>query len=94
MHARDLYMHVYSSAARLIGMYTGDKDPDDQNLCVVEHKAIWSLCHGLVQQRCCRPRPSWRLESSRKVPHAKHAVFSGGFRGGGRGGRTPPLTYG
>eukprot|EP00731_Ephydatia_muelleri_P003497 Em0001g3497a len=50
------------------GMYIGDDDPEDQSLCVVEHKAIKSLCQGLVQQCCCRSRPSWELESFMKLP--------------------------
>eukprot|EP00731_Ephydatia_muelleri_P003407 Em0001g3407a len=48
------------------GIYTGDEDKDDQRLCVVEHKAIRCLCQGLVQQHCCRPRPTWQLESFMK----------------------------
>ncbi|KAL5494277.1 hypothetical protein EMCRGX_G015575 [Ephydatia muelleri] len=51
-------------------MYRGDKDPDDQNLCVVEHKAIRSLCHGLVQQRCCRHVPLGGWSVSRRHVHA------------------------
>ncbi|KAL5506698.1 hypothetical protein EMCRGX_G008422 [Ephydatia muelleri] len=49
----------------LLGMYD---DPEDQSLCVVEHKAIKSLCQGLVQQCCYTSRPSWELESFMKVP--------------------------
>eukprot|EP00731_Ephydatia_muelleri_P025379 Em0017g462a len=48
-------------------MYIGD-DPKDQSLCVVEHKAIKSLCQGLVQQCCYTSRPSWELESFMKAP--------------------------
>eukprot|EP00731_Ephydatia_muelleri_P022271 Em0014g862a len=47
-------------------IYTGDEGKDDQRLCVVEHKAIRCLCQGLVQQHCCRPRPTWQLESFMK----------------------------
>ncbi|KAL5506722.1 hypothetical protein EMCRGX_G008453 [Ephydatia muelleri] len=47
------------------GMYD---DPEDQSLCVVEHKAIKSLCQGLVQQCCYTSRPSWELESFMKAP--------------------------
>eukprot|EP00731_Ephydatia_muelleri_P003523 Em0001g3523a len=50
----------------LVGIYTGDEDNNDQRLCVVEHKAIRCLCQGLVQQHCCRPRPTWQLESFMK----------------------------
>ena len=52
----------------LLGMYIRDDDPKDQSLCVVEHKAIKSLCQGLVQQCCYTSRPSWELESFMKVP--------------------------
>eukprot|EP00731_Ephydatia_muelleri_P006588 Em0003g836a len=49
-----------------INAYTGDEAKDDQRLCVVEHKAIRCLCQGLVQQHCCRLRPTWQLESFMK----------------------------
>ena len=60
-------------SCRHIGIYTGDEDKDDQRLCVVEHKVIRYLCQGLVQQHCCRPRPTWQLESFMKVHNSSYA---------------------
>ncbi|KAL5515160.1 hypothetical protein EMCRGX_G000288 [Ephydatia muelleri] len=59
----DLVLATPSPATR---MYIRDDDPKDQSLCVVEHKAIKSLCQGLVQQCCYTSRPSWELESFMK----------------------------
>ncbi|KAL5479630.1 hypothetical protein EMCRGX_G023179 [Ephydatia muelleri] len=63
-----------SSFMETAGMYIGD-DPKDQSLCVVEHKAIKSLCQGgLVQQCCYTSRPSWELESFMKAPQKKNLL--------------------
>ena len=64
---------VFYAALFLVGIYTGDEGKDDQRLCVVEHKAIRCLCQGLVQQHCCRSRPTWQLESFMKVLKSPYA---------------------
>ena len=79
-----MHMHSYTGRIKgrrawsfmlpfLEGIYTGDEDKDNQRLCVVEHKAIRCLCQGLVQQHCCRPRPTWQLESFMKVHKSPYA---------------------
>eukprot|EP00731_Ephydatia_muelleri_P034593 Em0067g9a len=38
-------------------VYTGDEEPGDHDLLVVEQKAFMSLCSGLVQQCGCPSNP-------------------------------------
>eukprot|EP00731_Ephydatia_muelleri_P030535 Em0022g49a len=48
------------------GIYTGDEDPSDQDLFVVERNAFKRLCSGLVQHCGCLTSPSWTLASFKK----------------------------
>ena len=81
-----MYMHMHSYRIKgrrawsfmlpfLVGIYTEDEDKDDQRLCVVEHKVIRCLCQGLVLQHCCRPRPTWQLESFMKVHYINPSML-------------------
>ncbi|KAL5459893.1 hypothetical protein EMCRGX_G033281 [Ephydatia muelleri] len=48
------------------GIYTGDEDPSDQDLFVVERNAFKRLCSGIVQHCGCLTSPSWTLASFKK----------------------------
>ncbi|KAL5509808.1 hypothetical protein EMCRGX_G005238 [Ephydatia muelleri] len=43
------------------GVFTGDQDPDDQKLFVVEKKCFNDLCQGLTQHCSCMCFPSWQV---------------------------------
>lgn len=45
------------------GIFTGDSNPDDQMLFVVEKKCLLNLCEGLVKQCTCKSSPRWKVES-------------------------------
>ncbi|KAL5510349.1 hypothetical protein EMCRGX_G005879 [Ephydatia muelleri] len=65
----------YLRELRTVGIYTGDEDPTDQDLFVVEQKAFKGLCSGLVQQCGCLSNPSWTLASFIKKGHVARVQF-------------------
>ena len=49
--------------AWIVGIFTGDNDPDDQKLFVVEKRCFLNLCKGLLQHCNCNISPCWQVAS-------------------------------
>ena len=51
-----------------VGVFTGDRDPSDQEMFVVEQKAFKHLCDSLVSPCSCHfSAAPWKLDKSVQV---------------------------
>eukprot|EP00731_Ephydatia_muelleri_P008419 Em0004g757a len=52
-----------SSLLDTSGIFTGDSNPEDQKLFIVEKRCFYNLCEGLVKHCTCKSSPCWKVAS-------------------------------